>query len=87
LGCDNTGNGFESVLINLKQIRLNNPTQNELVVDCSFWYTTKGNKPVNVKATFYLGTMVKGSPATFKYTNNGYTSTFEYLATGRGNST
>jgi hypothetical protein len=31
---DNTGNGFESVLINLKQIRLNNPTQNELVVDC-----------------------------------------------------
>jgi hypothetical protein len=49
----------------------------------SFWYTTKGNNPVNVKATFYLGgTMVKGSPATFKYTNNGYTSTFEYLATG-----
>jgi hypothetical protein len=26
--------------------------------------------------------MVKGSPATFKYTNTGYTSTFEYLATG-----
>jgi hypothetical protein len=26
--------------------------------------------------------MVKGTPATFKYTNTGYTSTFEYLATG-----
>jgi hypothetical protein len=41
---------------------LNNPTQNELVVDCRA--TTKGNNPVNVKATFYLGgTMVKGTPA------------------------
>ena len=76
-GNDNTGTGFETVLIDFTQLGAG---QNEVIVDCrAFWYNTVGVNPVNLSFTFYKGgCMVKqgnnGSPA-FSYTNPTATAT------------
>jgi hypothetical protein len=76
-GSDNTGTGFETVLIDFTQLGAG---QNEVVIDCrAFWYATVGTNPVNLSFTFYKGgCMIKqgnaGSPA-FSYTNPTATST------------
>lgn len=76
-GNDNTGLGFETVLIDFTQLGAG---QNEVVIDCrALWWGTIGTNPVNISFTLYKGgCMVKqgntGSPA-FSYTNPTATST------------
>jgi hypothetical protein len=76
-GDDNTGLGFESVLVDFTQLGAG---QNQVVVDCrALWWNTLGTNPVNISFTLYKGgCMVKqgsgGSPA-YSYTNPTATST------------
>lgn len=75
---DNTGTGYESILIDIQKLKTLQPTMVNLVVDLrAAWYNSAqpmGVLPVEVKAIFYKGgTMLKSQPVTsplsFKYTN------------------
>ncbi len=55
-GGDNTGIGFESVLININEFKLAYPAATSLVIDARcFWFNTIGVNPVNVAATLWKG--------------------------------
>ena len=55
-GGDNTGTGFESVLIDVNKFKVANPSATEMVVDLrAFWYSVVGNNDVNVEATLWRG--------------------------------
>ena len=75
---DNTGIGYESILIDIQKLKTLQPTMVNLVVDLrAAWYRANepmGVLPVEVKAIFYKGgTMLKSQPVTsplsFEYTN------------------
>ncbi len=75
---DNTGTGYESILIDIQKLKTLQPTMVNLVVDLrAAWYRANkpmGVLPVEVKAIFYKGgTMLKSQPVTsplsFEYTN------------------
>jgi hypothetical protein len=76
-GSDNTGTGFEAVMIDFTQLGVN---QSEVVIDCrALWWVTVGINPVNLSFTLYKGgCMIKqgrnGSP-TFTFTNPEATAT------------
>jgi hypothetical protein len=55
-GGDNTGTGFEAVLVDLTKFREQYPEETQVVIDArAFWYGTTGVQPVNVEATLYKG--------------------------------
>lgn len=55
-GGDNLGVGFESVLIDVKQFKIDYPLATSFVVDARcFWFNTVGIDPVNVAATLWKG--------------------------------
>lgn len=87
-GGDNTGTGFESVLINLVALRAAYPSATTVVVDLrAFWYNTVGVNPVNVAAKLWKGgTPIEqggaGSPA-FSFTNPTATATFDIASVGK----
>jgi len=76
-GSDNTGTGFETVMIDFTQLGAG---QNEVVIDTrAFWYGTLGTNPVNISFILYKGgCMIKqgqnGSPA-YSFTNPTATAT------------
>jgi hypothetical protein len=69
--CDNTGQGFEAVLINLNNFTASYPAENEITIDCrGWWYNTVGTNSVKLNVTLWkAGTIV---PPTF---NNNTLST------------
>ena len=75
---DNTGTGYESILIDIQKLKALQPTMVNLVVDLrAAWFLSRepmGVLPVEVKAIFYKGgTMLKSQPVTdplsYEYTN------------------
>lgn len=75
---DNTGKGYESILIDIQKLKVLQPNMVNLVVDLrAAWYRENepmGVLPVEVEAIFYKGgTMLKSQPVTnplsYKYTN------------------
>ena len=77
-GGDNTGLGFESILIDVDEFKAAYPSATEMVVDLrAHWYGTTGTNPVNVEATLWKGgTPVKVSTSgTDRYYWNNPTST------------
>ena len=75
---DNTGRGYESILIDIQKLKVLQPSMVNLVVDLrAAWFNVgepMGVLPVEVKAIFYKGgTMLKSQPVTnplsYKYTN------------------
>ena len=75
---DNTGTGYESILVDIQKLKVLQPSMVNLVVDLrAAWYRANepmGVLPVEVKAIFYKGgTMLKSQPVTnplsYKYTN------------------
>ena len=75
---DNTGIGYESILIDIQKLKTLQPTMVNLVVDLrAAWFKAgepMGVLPVEVKAMFYKGgTMLKSQPVTnplsYEYTN------------------
>lgn len=56
-GNDNTGLGFESVLIDLNQFKLEYPSSTNIVIDCrAHWFGAIGVQPVKISAVLYKGT-------------------------------
>lgn len=60
-GGDNTGQGTETALINISNIRFFYPSLQEILVDCrAMWYEEVGSTPVGITVNLYKGgTMVK----------------------------
>lgn len=87
-GGDNTGTGFESVLVNLVAFKAAYPSATSIVVDLrAFWYNTLGVQPVNVAATLWKGGSPieqgsAGSPA-YSFTNPSATGTFSIASVGK----
>lgn len=55
-GGDNTGTGFESVLIDVNEFKKSNPSATEITVDLrAHWFGTTGTNNVNVEATLWRG--------------------------------
>ena len=83
---DNTGTGYESILIDIQKLKALKPDMINLVVDLrAAWYRENepmGVLPVEVKAIFYKGgTMLKSQPVTdplsYEYTNPTATNSLE----------
>ena len=60
-GGDNTGIGYEAVLIDFEQLGADFPGTGELIIRMrAFWYASRGSGDINVEFTGYTGgTMVK----------------------------
>lgn len=55
-GGDNTGIGFESVLINIERFKTQFPTATEFTIDLrGFWFNLLGSNPVNAAVTLWKG--------------------------------
>ena len=79
---DNTAQGFESVLVNLSQFSIQNPSITQILMDMrGFWYFTVGTQPVKVAATLWKG----GTPVKvgFIWTNSTATSTYNIDSVGK----
>ena len=81
-GGDNTGTGFESVLVDLNTFTTANPSATELVIDLrAFWYGSVGTNNVNVSARLWKG----GAPTKsgFLWTNSTATDTYNIESVGK----
>ena len=69
---DNTGTGFESVLVDLAAYNAAYPSNNQILIDMrAHWFTTTGVLPVNIRATLWKG----GTPVDIGYTFTNSTAT------------
>ena len=80
---DNTGTGYESILIDIQKLKTLKPDMVNFVVDLrAAWFTSIGILPVEVKAIFYKGgTMIKCYPEQYAEATNGdfdRVMTYEY---------
>ena len=77
-GGDNTGTGYESVLVNLNQFKTMFPSATEILMDSrAFWYRTIGVNPVKIAATLWKGgAPVKDGCGNFCWTNPTAINTF-----------
>lgn len=88
--CDNTGQGFEAVLINLNNFTAAYPAENNITIDCrGWWYNTVGTNPVKLNVTLWkAGTIVPptfNNPALdthFTFTNPTATRTLQIKSSG-----
>jgi len=79
---DNTGTGFESVLVDLTKFSVAYPSATSILLDMrGFWFNVVGVNPVNVAATLWKGgTPVKSG---FLWTNSTATATFNIDSVGK----
>ena len=83
-GGDNTGTGFESVLIDLIQFKLDYPGQNIITINANAgWYGTVGTNPVYIQAKLYKGGTMVADPDNYTFINEGYTSSYGAISTGQ----
>jgi hypothetical protein len=70
-GYDNTGTGFESVLIDVIRFKQLYPVATEFIVDLrGFWFGSQGFNPVNAGVTLWKGgTPVKNGCGSYCWTN------------------
>jgi hypothetical protein len=82
-GGDNTGTGFESVLINLIEFKSQYPGNNTIVLNSkAFWYGTLGTNPVTIQVTLYKGGTMVADPDNFTFYNNTFTAAYGALSPG-----
>jgi hypothetical protein len=83
-GGDNTGTGFESVLIDLIQFKLDYPGQNIITINANAgWYGDVGTNPVFIQAKLYKGGTMVAVPEDYTFVNEGYTATYGAISTGQ----
>jgi hypothetical protein len=83
-GGDNTGTGFESVLINLIEFKTQYPGQNTILIDANAgWYGTVGTNPVSIEATLYKGGTMVADPDNYTFYNNTYTAAYGAVSSGK----
>ena len=89
---DNTGTGYESILVDIQKLKALKPDMVNLVVDLrAAWYIQgepMGVLPVEVKAMFYKGgTMLKSQPVTdplsYEYTNPTATNSLQVTSNSK----
>ncbi len=89
---DNTGTGYESILVDIQKLKALKPDMVNFVVDLrAAWYNSAqpmGVLPVEVKAVFYKGgTMLKSQPVTnplsYKYTNPTATNSLQVTSNSK----
>jgi hypothetical protein len=82
-GGDNTGTGFESVLIDLIQFKLDYPSQNIITINANAgWYGTVGTNPVYIQAKLYKGGTMVADPDNYTFINEGFTAAYGAISTG-----
>jgi hypothetical protein len=82
-GGDNTGTGFESVLIDLIQFKSDYPGQNTIRINANAgWYGTVGTNPVYIQAKLYKGGTMVADPDNFTFVNEGFTAGYGAVSTG-----
>jgi hypothetical protein len=83
-GGDNTGTGFESVLIDLIQFKIDYPGQNIITINANAgWYGDVGTNPVFIQAKLYKGGTMVAVPEDYTFINEGYTSAYGAISTGQ----
>jgi len=83
-GGDNTGTGFESVLIDLIQFKLDYPGQNIITINANAgWYGDVGTNPVFIQAKLYKGGTMVAVPEDYTFINEGYTAAYGAISTGQ----
>jgi hypothetical protein len=82
-GGDNTGTGFESVLIDLIEFKSQYPGENTIIMNSkAFWYGELGSNPVTIQATLYKGgTMILDSD-NYTFYNNTFTAAYGAVSPG-----
>ena len=82
-GGDNTGTGFESVLIDLIEFKSQYPGQNIIEIVCNAaWYGDVGVNPVTIQVTLYKGGTMVADPDNFTFYNNTFTAAKGALSPG-----
>jgi len=89
--CDNTGQGFEAVLINLNNFITSYPAENEITIDCrGWWYNTVGTNSVKLNLTLWkAGTIIPPTfnnntlPTHFTFTNPTASSSLVLKSSGK----
>ena len=82
-GGDNTGTGFESVLIDLIQFKTDYPGQNIITINANAgWYGTVGSNPVYIEAKLYKGGTMIAVPDEYTFVNEGFTAGYGAISTG-----
>jgi hypothetical protein len=82
-GGDNTGTGFESVLIDLIEFKSQYPGENTIVMNSkAFWYGTLGSNPVTIRVTLYKGGTMVADPDNYTFYNNTFTAAYGALSPG-----
>ena len=80
---DNTGTGFESVLINLIEFKSQYPSATSITIDMSaMWYGNVGNNPVVMDVMMYKGGTMELVPDQFLFVNNSYTGLYGVASAG-----
>ena len=82
---DNTGQGFESVLINLIEFKLQYPSQSgsTITIDMNaMWYGSAGSNPVVMDVMMYKGGTMSLVQEVFMFANVGYSGIFGVASTG-----
>jgi len=83
-GGDNTGTGFESVLIDLIEFKTQYPGQNIITILANAgWYGTVGSNPVVLEVTLYKGGTMIPDPGNYTFINNTFTSAYGAVAPGK----
>ena len=82
-GGDNTGTGFESVLINLIEFKSQYPGQNIITIKANAgWYGTVGTNPVYMQTTLYKGGAMVEDPGNYTFYNNTFTAAYGVQSPG-----
>jgi hypothetical protein len=83
-GGDNTGTGFESVLIDLIQFKSDYPGQNIITINANAgWYGDVGTNPVFIQAKLYKGGTMIAVPDDYTFVNEGFTAAYGAVSTGQ----
>jgi hypothetical protein len=84
-GGDNTGQGYESVFINLIEFKLQNPSYSTSTITVemnAMWYGSQGTQPVIINVTMYKGGTVSLPENSYTFVNQGYSGRFGVASTG-----
>jgi len=89
--CDNTGTGFEAVLVNLSNFQTAYPSSSELTIDCrGWWYSIVGTNNVKLILTLWKGGTIvsptfnnSGLPTHYTFTNPTATNTLVIESSGK----
>jgi hypothetical protein len=83
-GGDNTGTGFESVLIDLIEFKKQYSGQNIITILANAgWYGTVGSDPVVLQVTLYKGGTMIPDEDNYTFINNTFTSAYGASAPGK----